>query len=642
MNLLITTQRLRDYRHNFLVLILLSFVMVNCVKNTGVSFESYMKKKCTNVDSIWVHFESQSDIIKRTEFIINKYNQLTQVPGLNDSADKLLKKLTKFAKSNPDPTFLCYYFSLQKNIAFHSGDMKQAWYWHHKRVPFEPFAPVNNKLSDDIVYGNMLYMESRIDSAIYVLDNTLNFSIKEKDTFYRQTILINLGSAYYDVGFYGAASSCFSEASLFSFPTLEYKQVLYTNLLASLNSERKFKEVIKIAKQNPALFSMSSGRPDMTQLFRLNYISALLSSKYEVSEVKRQIDSVENYAIDDQLKSFYLFMKGRYFRTINDLASFKKLYLDNLTFLYNNQPKSVLDHAEGIQFGLSRDLFTVDFNEFYKEYAQITPSETNYLLLSNYADIFNAIKKQQGKLAEARSWEQESDKFLLKMSKVSDELRNSNIQQEMEKAKIRRLLDEQKYQIEKAAIKGNWLLALSVVFGALLISTALFLYQFNINRKKQLSILELESELKEKELELLKQNQEKQQNTVFTSKIILSKIDELIVKIRNSNLSSNPTMVDIKVELERLKDVELPFETENIEQSDIFEKYQYLTEKFPSLADINSTTYKILVLSILDNAPKDIANLLNLNTQYVRNVRSKLKKELSEELGEDWDWPDLA
>ena len=126
------------------------------------------------------------------------------------------------------------------------------------------------------------------------------------------------------------------------------------------------------------------------------------------------------------------------------------------------------------------------------------------------------------------------------------------------------------------------------------------------------------------------------------SKIILSKIDELIVKIKNSNISNNPTFVDIKVELERLKDVELPFETENIEQSDIFEKYQYLTDKFPSLADINSTTYKILVLSILDNAPKDIANLLNLNMQYVRNVRSKLKKELAAELGEDWDWPDLA
>jgi hypothetical protein len=33
---------------------------------------------------------------------------------------------------------------------------------------------------------------------------------------------------------------------------------------------------------------------------------------------------------------------------------------------------------------------------------------------------------------------------------------------------------------------------------------------------------------------------------------------------------------------------------------------------------------------------------VKLNIQYVRNVRSKLKKELSEEMGENWDWPDLA
>ncbi len=641
MNLLRFKDASKRYLQNFSVLLILTFLFSGCGENEIKDSDSYMRRKCTNVDSVWLYFESQSDVVKRSEFVMNKYNQLSQNPKYADSAVKLLKKLTKFAKSNPDPKFLCYYFSLQKNISFLSNNLEQAWYWHNKRVPFEPFAPINNKLSDDIITGNMLYFESKIDSAISLLQRTLNFSIKEKDTFYRQTLLINLGSAYYDVGFYGASSNCFSQASLFSFPTVEYKQVLYTNLLASLNAERKHKEVLKIVNQNSELMKASSGRQDLAQLFRLNYISALLSSNTDVSVIKTQFDSVELSRIDDHLKSFYLFLKGRFWRLSNDLPRFQKLYIENMEFIYENQPNTI-DHVEGIKFGLSKGLFKVSFDEFYKEYVKITPSETNYLLLANYADIFSSIKKSEGKIDESKSWEQVSDKFMLRMSKVSDELQNSNIQQEMEKVRILQILDQQKYQIEKAEIKGNWLLALSVVFGALLISTALFLYQFNINRKKQLSILQLESELKEKELEMLKQNQERQQNTVFTSKLILTKIDELILKIKNSNLSNNPTMVDIKIELERLKGVELPHEGEAIEESDIFEKYQYLSEKFPSLTEMNSTSYKILVLSILDNAPKDIANLLNLNMQYVRNVRSKLKKELSEEMGENWDWPDLA
>ncbi len=642
MNLLRFKDASKRYLQNFSVLLILTFLFLGCGENEIKDSDSYMRKKCTNVDSVWLYFESQSDVVKRSEFVMNKYNQLSQNPKYADSAVKLLKKLTKFAKSNPDPKFLCYYFSLQKNISFLSNNLEQAWYWHNKRVPFEPFAPINNKLSDDIITGNMLYFESKIDSAISLLQKALNFSIKEKDTFYRQTLLINLGSAYYDVGFYGASSNCFSQASLFSFPTIEYKQVLYTNLLASLNAEYKHKDVINIVKQNSNLMSSLTGRRDMAQLFRLNYVSALLVSNSDIHEVKLQLDSVENFEIDDHLKSFYLFMKGRYLRSINDLSGFKKLYEENMAFIYNNQPSTVADHIEGFKFGLSKGLFKVSFDEFYKEYVKITPSETKYLLLANYADIFSSIKKSEGKIDESKSWEQVSDKFMLRMSKVSDELQNSNIQQEMEKVRILQILDQQKYQIEKAEIKGNWLLALSVVFGALLISTALFLYQFNINRKKHLSILQLESELKEKELEMLKQNQERQQNTVFTSKLILTKIDELILKIKNSNLSNNPTMVDIKIELERLKGVELPHEGETIEESEIFEKYQYLSEKFPSLTEMNSTSYKILVLSILDNAPKDIANLLNLNMQYVRNVRSKLKKELSEEMGENWDWPDLA
>lgn len=625
-----------------LVFFVLVLFLSGCFKNKQLSHDVYMQRKCKNVDSIWLYFTKEPVESPKSEFIMNKFEQLSANPEFKDSSDKLMKRIVHFVETNPDPKFLCYYYTLQKKIAFQSGDIEAAWRWHNKRLPFEPFASVNNRLSDDVILGNMMYFNSRIDSAIYVFQRALNFATKNKDTFYKQTILINLGSAYYEVGYYGAASNCFSQASILRFPTPEYKQVLYTNLLASLNAEGKHKEVIKVVKESQDILVKGVGRTDLRQLYRLNYISALMNTKVSLNIVKNQLDTVESEEINEYLKNFYLFMKGRYFRAKGDLKSFKTLYLENLDFIYESQPKSVSDHTEGINFGLEKGLFTVDFNRFFKEYQEIEPSETTYMILSTYAELFRGIKNSQGDLSEAREWEQRRDKFLLKMNEVGEELRNSNIQQEMEKVRIMQILDVQKYKIEKAELRENWLLALSVVFGALLISTALFLYQFNINRKKQLSILQLESELKEKELELLKQNQEKQQNTVFTSKLILSKIEELINKIKNSNLASNPTLVDIKVELERLKGVDLPSENEMDDDSDIFEKYQYLTDKFPVLADLNSTTYKILVLSILDNAPKDIANLLNLNMQYVRNVRSKLKKELAAELGEDWDWPDLA
>lgn len=642
MNLNAVRQVIARIAINSLLILLLAYVFHSCNSGNSKTKDVYMRQNCKNVDSIWIYFLNKDGEGLKSEFIMNKVEQLSAQPTLKDSAEKLMKRIQQFSKNKPDPQFLCYYYTLQKKMAFQTGDMKSAWNWHAKRVPFEPFATINNRLADDVLYGNMMYFNSSIDSAIEIFQRALNFATKHKDTFYKQTILINLGTAYFEVGYYGAASSCFSQAAILNFPTHEYKQVLYTNLLASLNAEAKYSEVIKVVNKNRDVLQSKDGRQDLQQLFRLNYISALINTKASPVLIKSQIDTVEQGEINDYNKNFYLFLKGRYFRVINDLKSFQKLYLTNLSFIYESQPKSVSDHTEGIKFGLEKGLFKVDFDQFLNEYKKLEPSETNYLLMSNYAELFRSIKQNQGDINSAREWEQKRDKFLIKISEVSDELRNSNIQQEMEKVRIMQILDEQKYKIEKAELKQNWLLALSVVFGALLISTALFLYQFNVNRKKQLNILKLESELKEKELELLKQNQEKQQNTIFTSKLILNKIEELIQKIKNSNLSSNPTMVDIKIELERMIRVDLPDDSISAEESDVFERYHYLTEKYSSLTELNTTTYKILVLSILDNAPKDIANLLNLNMQYVRNVRSKLKKELSEELGEDWDWPDLA
>jgi hypothetical protein len=47
-----------------------------------------------------------------------------------------------------------------------------------------------------------------------------------------------------------------------------------------------------------------------------------------------------------------------------------------------------------------------------------------------------------------------------------------------------------------------------------------------------------------------------------------------------------------------------------------------------------------LILTVLGNKPREIAALLKLNDQYIRNVKSKIKKLLATEPGVA-DWSDL-
>ena len=66
----------------------------------------------------------------------------------------------------------------------------------------------------------------------------------------------------------------------------------------------------------------------------------------------------------------------------------------------------------------------------------------------------------------------------------------------------------------------------------------------------------------------------------------------------------------------------------------------YLFDKIPSLASLNQTERKILILTVIGSKPKEIGSVLNLNDQYIRNVKSKIKKLLPEEL-QNAEWEQL-
>jgi DNA ligase (NAD+) len=59
-----------------------------------------------------------------------------------------------------------------------------------------------------------------------------------------------------------------------------------------------------------------------------------------------------------------------------------------------------------------------------------------------------------------------------------------------------------------------------------------------------------------------------------------------------------------------------------------------------SLATLNQTERRILILTVMGSKPKEIGAVLNLNDQYIRNVKSKIKKLLPEEF-QNQEWEEL-
>lgn len=623
-------------------------ILTNCQKGRDKKSLEYMNFSCTHVDSIWAFVNEFDATNKFAETAINEYNRLNAIPDLQDSAKKILTLLENHAKLNPDPVFLSYYCAMKSHNAIADDDDANVRYWHEKWQSYEPFASSNNIISHGLDMGFYSYRKNLFDSAIINFNKSLDVSESSGDTFYRNIILINLGATFYKVNMYKSASECFSKALVEMEPKnidniepnrLNELIMLNNNLMVSFSQEGKYQEVFDIYHKYENFLGQEEIEEQTKTLFKLNYITALTntenytkSEKILLSIIPPNLDDY-NYSYFSKVRSHLWLNQGKY-------DSFSRFYNNFLPILYENQPSSIDAHIMNLKEGLKFGLIALNYDSLYTRYIEIEPNLYNYNSLSYYCNLFSQIESKRGNTVSSLEWKNKELEFSLAFNKNSDNIKLSNIKEEIKRAKILKKVSDQENLIERSKLRQNWLTASSAIFGALLIVLALLFISMNRSRKKRINILALEAELKEKEVELLKIQNEKQANSVITSNMAIQKISELSNFIRQSDLAKNPTMIDIRMNLDRLTEVVYKEYNEEV-QEDIFENYEYLREKYPCTKDLNTTSFRVMILSILENTPKDIANLLNLNMQYVRNVRSKIKKDLQNEIGVDWDWPNL-
>lgn len=624
------------------------FTLTFCNKPYNREQIEYMNFQCTHVDSIW-EFVNHYKLVKEfAETAVNEMNRLYANPELQDSANKLLNLIDEYTLSHPDPTILSYYYAMKCRYAIEDSDPALIQKLHEKWQSYEPFASSNNIISHSLDMGYYYYRYYQFDSAIISFNKALDVSENNNDTFFRKVILINLGATFYKVNMYKSSSECFSKALTLQEQTINdrlnpdrYDQLimLNNNLMVSLSQESRFEEVFKIFNDYKYLLKQKEVAEDHKTLFKLNYITALTNTR-QYTKAKPILSTIQPPSPEDYNYSYYNKVKMQLWFNQENYDSFTSTYETILPFIYANQPASIDEHFINLSEGLKSGIIKINYDSLHGQYKNIDTTLYTYTTLSNYCSLFSHIEAQRLNLIESLKWRNKGLEYILDFNKKSGGIKISNIKEEINQAKMVQKLSDQENLIEKAEIRQNWLITSSTIAAILIVALTLLFITNNRNRKKQISILGLEASLKEKELELLKVQNEKQANTVLTSNIAIQKITDLSEVIRNSDLAKNPTMIDIRMNLERLTQVVYK-EYNDVLHQDVLDNYSYLREKYSQINELNNTSFKVLVLSILENSPKDIANLLNLNMQYVRNIRSKIKKDLSEELGQNWKWSDL-
>jgi len=576
-----------------------------------------------------------------TEFSQNLVNKVEFFDRINqkDSAEKLVKLMIEYHEQNPNSTFLVNYYMMQKKRSFLKHDYEGFANWDSKRLAFEPFASINNKLSNSIINWGYCFEQDQYDSCINLLENSLMLSKVHNDTFYRSSIYVNLGATYFELKQYSKASMCFYEALLSPNLSPIHEKILALNLMVFLNHEQKFKEVKEIYKRyqnvlNPAVIS-----PELHELSLLLRANAALFTERNQQIYKEFIHEVDSKPLSASNQDLYLRIKANIFIKNGYIDSLNAIYQRFKNVLHQDLPYKIETHYDNLIYLGNHGYWVFDVNALLSEFNSLP--ESNYYATYYYAKLFGAYYSSLNNTSKAQYWNAQAHRYFKLNQTHLESFKKSNIKNALLNAKTELGIKRKRFNIERTQLENRKLLitGIGIVILCILIITLFTLQKWN--QEKRFQLLQIEHEISQKNLEIEKENLVKNRGLTLKSGAIFQTIEDIIPSFDQLNFR-HPVLDYCKQELMEILHIDEHENTKpTTELSNVYAPFSFLRSQFKALNNINDTTFKIIIHSILDTSPKDISNLLNINVQYVRNVRSKLKKDLNEEIQGPWDWNTL-
>ena len=595
----------------------------------------YYSQVCTNVDSIWQFFAEKNDPIHYVQSLCNAQSTFDRM-GLQDSSAKLISLMEGLAQSTEDKRYLSYHYL---NRAFHYlnyGDLDSAWHYYMIQRKYAAFADDNNKLMSHNFAGCFYYNVGEVDSARTEFLSGYNLAKDVGDTIQLYGLALNTGTTYHDLSMFRVAAYYFSEAYSIGLRRKNVSLMLINNLVASLIAEEKFDRALELCEKNKEQYQKNP-KDQGSILLKLNHCHILTTKGY-LSRCSDILNYIEPALIPKvHLPYYYSIVMNQKLKS-GATADYVQ-FMDTLDdFIYQNQPESVVDMVGELSDASDRGLFSLNIDSLVDFYNDVVVKKWNPSYQSKYASLIADVYKDQGKATLANLWETRKNANLAKLVSEKDSLWQADIDEQLDQTMLKNAISDKKLELERKNGRNKLLTSLLILFVIIICSLVFLFFLFVKNKKKRLSIIELENKLVSQELQMLRQEKELKENVVTLSQSVLQQVSQLSFRLRHASFAKEPDAIAIRQDMDRLNQLSETLVEPKLSE-EVYESYDYIFENHIELQSLNATEKRILILTILGNRPKEIGALLNLNDQYIRNVKSKIKKLLpADQSSSDWSW----
>lgn len=435
----------------------------------------------------------------------------------------------------------------------------------------------------------------------------------------------NLGSFYYNNGNTRNARNLFLIASEASLKINRQNSMNINNIICTLMDESEFNQADTFWIKNQKILNEDINSYN-GQLYLLNRVKLLHElNRYE--EANTLLSSIKIKQLKPTLhKEFtWVTLSGQFAN--HNFTGFRDSFFrpiiqrntDYFAFHLRNEIQQHINRTEIQTFMNTIYSYYSDSSQYQslgKSYkANICELLATYQQLSNQPQAIkfykNAIQLYSESIQEEKKEQLRTIEELHQLDNLFTEIKNKEA------------IISQQNQRQQVTLSLFGFVIVIVVLG--IWSTRNYLNVKNIQQKQ----LETEQSalLKEKELD---------NRIVEYSKSVIERNEKIKKDIMNV-IATAPN--DIKFNINQIfRDhlISAPLtgkENPKIANQLIKEKDDWNTH-YPGFNDLNKTEQRVLVLTIENYRPKDISNVLGVSTQYVRNVKSRLKLKLN--LPDNW------
>ena len=470
------------------------------------------------------------------------------------------------------------------------------------------------------------YQIGRLDSALRYYGLGYGIAREEDNRPWMLNFANNLGTVYFDLRNFELASSYFKQALIIiqkrksKIPPLLLNNIITCALVGSDG-----KEALELYEKHRNDFV--SQNPYELAIFQINR-AHIFWKKNELDSFKYYLDQIK---LEKGLVSSVEYMKDFhycfYYAATGNRVQFLNLFLKHRPSILEYPVGHIPQWTELILYAKSKGIESIRLSEVREMYSKLKPSDpiTYKASLEELLTVFTVGD-------ESAQWKIKSLTTELQLKKQSSLSFQNDLRQQIQ---IHTLLSENEQinlKLDLRNAENNYYLAFSIFawIGVMLVTVVFFMAQKN--RKIQFQKLNLELE----NIRTVNQgNYSKQQiadRVLSVNRATHKKLNYLAQKLRQTKFAKDPEIIEIRSELNSISELETDIfnEMNQIKSSD---NILYLAEDFKSILSMNQTELAVLAFILEGHKVKEIAVLMSVSEQHVRNTKSKVFKILSEDVG---------